>query len=117
MKTRAQIMVALALTTLGAVGAVPATEEPRTILVEARRFEFEPKEIHLKKGKTVKLRVTSADVTHGFFQRALKIDLDVTPGQPSEVSVTPREAGTYTLICDHFCGAQHGNMKMTIIVE
>ena len=26
-------------------------------------------------------------------------------------------AGTFTTICDHFCGANHGNMNMTIVVE
>ena len=107
----------LVLATLATGAAAPSTEEPRTIVIEARRFEFEPKEIHLKKDETARLRVVSADVTHGFFQRALRIDLDVVPGQPSEVTVTPRAAGTYTLICDHFCGAQHGTMKMTIVVE
>ena len=91
--------------------------EPRSISVTAKRFEFSPSEIHLKRGETVRLQVTSADVTHGFFQRALKIDADLQPGKPADVLVTPSEAGTFTLICDHFCGAQHGNMKMTIVVE
>jgi heme/copper-type cytochrome/quinol oxidase subunit 2 len=31
--------------------------------------------------------------------------------------VTPKTPGRYTTICDHFCGAGHGNMKMTIVVE
>ena len=34
-----------------------------------------------------------------------------------EITVTPQTAGTYTTICDHFCGANHGNMNMTIVVE
>jgi heme/copper-type cytochrome/quinol oxidase subunit 2 len=33
------------------------------------------------------------------------------------VTVTPLEAGTYTAICNHFCGGGHGNMKMTFIVQ
>ena len=113
----------LATLVLGAVassGAVRAADEPgsaRTIAITARRFEFEPKEIRLKKGETVKLQVTSADVSHGFFQRALKIDADLAAGKSADVLVTPQESGTYTLICDHYCGAQHGNMKMTIVVE
>ena len=32
-------------------------------------------------------------------------------------SGTLNVAGTFTTICDHFCGANHGNMKMTIVVE
>lgn len=35
----------------------------------------------------------------------------------TDVTITPEVAGSYTTICDHFCGANHGNMKMTIVVE
>jgi len=92
-------------------------EEPRTITVTAKRFEFVPSTITLKKGETVKLLVTSEDVTHGLFLRPLKIDTDLTPGKTQELTVTPQSPGTFTAICHHFCGAQHGNMKLTVIVE
>jgi cytochrome c oxidase subunit 2 len=90
---------------------------PRTIEITAKRFEFVPSTITLKKGETVKLRVTSEDVTHGFFLRALHVDTDLVPGQTQEMTVTPETSGTFVAICHHFCGAQHGNMKMTIVVE
>ena len=49
-----------------------ATSPPeRTIAVSAKRFEFEPKEIRLRKGEAVMLEVTSQDVAHGFFSRTL----------------------------------------------
>ena len=73
--------------------------------------------ITLKKGEAVKFRVTSEDVTHGLFLRALKIDTDLEPGQTREMTVTPEKTGTFLAICHHFCGAQHGNMKLTIVVE
>ena len=94
-----------------------AEESPRVIVITAKRFEFSPKEISLKKGETVKLQLKSEDVTHGFFLRPLGIDADIPAGQTAEVTVTPQEAGRYRAICDHFCGAGHGGMKMTIIVE
>jgi cytochrome c oxidase subunit II len=94
-----------------------AEGEARTVEVTAKRFEFTPASLTLKRGEPVRLLVRSEDVTHGFFQRALKIDTDLEPGKTAEVLVTPREAGTYTIICHHFCGAQHGNMKMTVVVE
>jgi heme/copper-type cytochrome/quinol oxidase subunit 2 len=31
--------------------------------------------------------------------------------------VTPETAGTFTAICDHYCGLGHGNMKMKVVVE
>jgi cytochrome c oxidase subunit 2 len=63
------------------------------------------------------LRLTSEDVTHGFFVRALKADEVIEPGKTVDVQVKPETAGTFTVICHHFCGSGHGNMKMTITVE
>jgi cytochrome c oxidase subunit 2 len=85
--------------------------------ITAKRFAFSPDKITLKKGQTVKLRLHSEDVTHGFFLRPLKLDEEIPAGETAEVVVTPQEAGTFTTICDHFCGANHGNMNMTIVVE
>lgn len=98
-------------------GGARAAEEPKVIAITAKRFEFSPKEITLKVGETVKLQLTSEDVTHGFFAKPLGIDEVIVPGKTTEVVVTPKAAGRYTTICDHFCGSGHGGMKMTIVVE
>jgi cytochrome c oxidase subunit 2 len=98
-------------------GGVWAAEAPKVIIVSAKRFEFSPKEITLKAGETVKLQLTTEDVVHGFFVKPLGIDEVIVPGKMTEVVVTPKAAGRYTTICDHFCGAGHGGMKMTIVVE
>ena len=112
---------ALALTmTLSALIAVVSrgrADEQRVVDITAKRFEFSPATITLKKGEAVKLRVTSEDVTHGFFSRAFKFDTDLAPGQTQEMTVTPEKTGTFLAICHHFCGAQHANMKLTIVVE
>jgi cytochrome c oxidase subunit 2 len=89
----------------------------RVIEITAKRFAFAPNNITLKKGETVTLRLHSEDVTHGFFMRALKIDEVIEPGQTKDVTLTPQTAGSFTTICDHFCGVNHGNMNMTIVVE
>ncbi len=112
MKKTLALALALALPAL--LGADDAT---RTVDIMAKRFEFAPATLTLKKGETVRLRVTSEDVTHGLFLRPLKIDTDIVPGEVRELTVTPQTAGTFTAICHHFCGAQHGNMKLTVIVE
>jgi cytochrome c oxidase subunit 2 len=85
--------------------------------ITAKRFEFTPNQINIKRGEPVILRLKSLDVTHGFFSRQLKIDGLIEPGKTLEVSLTPQSPGTYTVICHHFCGVGHGNMKMTIVVE
>ena len=84
--------------------------------ITAKRFAFSPDKITLKKGQAVKLRLHSDDVTTDF--PATLEDRRRDPGgQTKEITVTPQTAGTFTTICDHFCGANHGNMNMTIVVE
>lgn len=96
-----------------------AAQEPkaRVIAISAKRFEFTPKEITLKVGEPVTLRVTPEDADHGFFQKELGISLDLTQGQATEVTITPGKVGRFVVICDNFCGSGHGNMKMVINVE
>jgi cytochrome c oxidase subunit 2 len=101
-----------------ALTALPSRAgEPRVVEISARRFAFTPAEVTLRKGEPTVLRLRSEDVTHGFYMKPLGIDATITPGQVTEVTVTPPAAGRYTVICDHFCGSGHGNMRMTIVVE
>jgi cytochrome c oxidase subunit II len=108
----AALAVALALPALA-----PRADDARVIEITAKRFQFTPAEITLHRGEPVVLRLRSEDVTHGFYMKALGIDATIAPGAPTDVPVKPAAAGRYTVICDHFCGAGHGNMKMTIVVE
>ena len=63
-------------------------------------------------------RLYAGQITqHGFYLRALKLDEEIPAGKTIEVTVTPQVAGSFTTICDHFCGSGHGNMNMTIVVE
>lgn len=107
-------LIAAAATVLAAQTPSPA---PRVVEIGARRFDFTPNVVKLTKDEPVTIRFTSADRAHGLFVKALDIDLDANPGKPSEITVTPHEAGTFAAICDHYCGSGHGNMKMTFVVE
>jgi cytochrome c oxidase subunit II len=95
-----------------------AAEEPNAKVIEitAKKFEFTPAEITLKKGEPVILRLTSSDRVHGFMSKPLKIDTDIAAGKTTDVAVTPDNAGDFTVICDHYCGLGHGNMKMKVSV-
>jgi cytochrome c oxidase subunit 2 len=108
--------IAAALLAL-ALAAAPARAEPRVVEIVARRFQYTPDKITLRKDEPVIIRVRSEDVVHGFFQRPLGINTTIEPGKATDVPVTPHEAGSYSVICHHFCGSGHGNMKMTIVVE
>jgi cytochrome c oxidase subunit 2 len=109
--------IALVALVIGATARVASGREPRVIELTAKRFEFSPSEVRLARGEPVTLRITSGDVTHGLYMKALGIDAEIRPGKTTEVTFTPGSAGRFTAICDHFCGAGHGNMHMTFIVE
>ncbi len=107
---------AVALAALAVVRGAQA-EPPAVVAITAHRFEFSPAEVTLERGQPVVLRLTSLDVTHGFYSKQLGIDEIIEHGKVLEVPLTPAEAGRFTVICDHFCGAGHGNMKMVIVVK
>jgi cytochrome c oxidase subunit 2 len=100
-----------------AAGGAPRADEPRVIEITAKRFQFTPNTVTVTRDQRVVLKVRSEDVTHGFFQRDLGIDTTIAPNKVTEVAFTPHGAGRYSIICHHFCGAGHGNMKMTVVVE
>lgn len=121
-RTRPFITAVLAISCFSGLVALTGSSRVQAdnvpvVEITAKRFAFSPDKITLKKGQTVKLRLHSEDVTHGFFLRPLKLDEEIPAGESIDVTVTPQEAGTFTTICDHFCGANHGNMNMTIVVE
>jgi cytochrome c oxidase subunit 2 len=93
-----------------------ADVNPKVIEITAKKFEFTPNEITLKKGQPVILRLTSTDRVHGFMSKPLKFDTDIAVGKTTDVAVTPDTAGDFTVICDHYCGTGHGNMKMKVSV-
>src|SRR5919108_4570940 len=104
MRSQARRITFATLFALAILALVPyrtRAQDPKVINITAKRFEFTPNEIHLKKGEPVKLLLTSADVTHGFFVKPLKIDEIIEPGKTTEVNVTPQTEGTFLLICDH----------------
>jgi|ERR1700733_4172278 cytochrome c oxidase subunit II len=123
MKNKVVIAMFLAVACKIALMAAAPTDDlaradvnPKVIEITAKKFEFAPNVVTLKKGEPVILRVTSIDRVHGFMSKPLKFDTDIVVGKPTDVAVTPDSAGDFTVICDHYCGTGHGGMKMTISV-
>jgi cytochrome c oxidase subunit 2 len=110
------IVLLLLLAATFAVAQSPATP-PRVVVITAKRFEFSPNVVTLKKGETVTIRLTSLDRAHGLLVKPLGLDLDADEGLPDEATITPATAGRFPAICDHYCGSGHGGMKMTVVVE
>src|ERR1700751_4831865 len=118
-KKKMAVLGILGLTTgLITYGApTPAAETAQVVKITASKFHFTPDRVVLAKGQPVTLQLTSADRTHGFMVRAFGIDTDIQPGKTTAITIRPEKAGTYTTICDHYCGLGHGGMKMTIVVQ
>jgi cytochrome c oxidase subunit 2 len=93
--------------------AVPAE---RVIRITAKKFDFSPDSITLKKGEPVVFEISSADREHGFNLRAFGVRTNVSPGKVTRVRFTPDKTGKFTFSCDVFCGDGHEEMTGTVIV-
>jgi cytochrome c oxidase subunit II len=101
----------------GAFCAAALAEPPEQVIkITAKRFEYNPKEITLKKGVPVVLEFTSLDRLHGFKCAALGVRADIQPGQVTRVNLNPQKVGDFEFHCDNFCGSGHGNMAGIIHV-
>ena len=110
-----RILAALAL--LSSPAGRLRAGEPRVVDITAKRFAFTPSELKLRAWEPIVLRLHSEDVTHGFFERTLGLDATIAPGTVVDLPITPTMAGRYSVICDHFCGAGHGGMRLGVVVE
>ena len=88
----------------------------KEIHITAKKFDFTPETITLKKGEPVVLVVSSQDRKHGFNLRAFGIRADVEPRKTAQIRFTPDKTGKFTFSCDVFCGEGHEDMTGTVIV-
>jgi len=108
---------AAALVVAGCVAAEVARKpEVQTVKFTAKRFDFTPEEITLKRGVPVDLELNTLDRIHGFNAPALGLRAEIVPGQPTHLKFTPDKAGRFTVQCDIFCGEGHEGMDATIVV-
>ena len=97
-------------------GYLTAAENEQVIRVTAKRFEYSPKGITLKKGVPVVLEFTSLDRAHGLNCPGLSIRMDIQPGKVNRLRVVPDKVGTFPFHCDNFCGSGHEGMRGMITV-
>jgi cytochrome c oxidase subunit 2 len=110
------VIAVMLAATLSFVVSTPAQPAPRRIEVTAKRFDFTPGEITLKKGEPVVLVLKSTDVAHGIRFKELGVEVKVGKGATSETAFTPGKTGTFVGHCSVFCGSGHGSMKLTLHV-
>lgn len=110
------LLVAMLIAALLTVQSVHSQTAPRRIEVTAKRFDFAPAEITVKKGEPVVIVLKSVDVAHGLRFRDLGVSVKVGKGKTGELSFTPKKTGDFVGTCSVFCGSGHGNMKLTLHV-
>ena len=84
--------------------------------ISASTFEYKPSEITVKKGVPVTLELVSMDRHHGFKLSEFHVRADIKPGSVEKVRFVPDKTGTFTFICDFFCGDGHEDMTGTLRV-
>jgi cytochrome c oxidase subunit 2 len=122
----ALILAAIAVPTVRAIfqtNAIPA-KDALTIEVVGHQWWWEfrypefnittANEIHVPVGRTVSLRMASADVIHSFWVPQFAAKRDVFANRESRLWFKAEVAGEYPAQCAEFCGIQHGRMAYRI---
>ena len=121
----------------GVIGALmPRADAPpqeRRIKMKARQYAFDPPVIRVNQGDTVRLRITSVDVVHGFYVEAYDIDAKIIPQSPymelsrpsrpteapkkvDEIVFVANRTGKFRYRCSHTCGTMHPFMNGELVV-
>jgi cytochrome c oxidase subunit 2 len=122
----ALILAAIAVPTVRAIfqtNAIPA-KDALTIEVVGHQWWWEfrypeynlttANELHVPVGRTVSLRMGSADVIHSFWVPQFAAKRDVFANRESRMWFKAEAEGEYPAQCAEFCGIQHGRMAYRI---
>jgi cytochrome c oxidase subunit II len=82
----------------------------------ARLWAFWPI-LELEKGKSYRLHLSAMDYNHGFSLQPANINIQMVPGFEHVVTVTPNQSGTYSVVCNEYCGINHHTMVGRIYVK
>ena len=91
-------------------------QDAQRIEITAKRFNFTPGEITVKKGQPVVLVLHSEDVEHGLRINEFGVNAHIQPGKTIEVKFTPGKTGNFVGHCIVFCGPGHGTMEIKVHV-
>jgi cytochrome c oxidase subunit 2 len=74
-------------------------------------------ELHVPVNKVVQIQLRSMDVIHSFWVPQLSGKTDVIPGQVNHIWFQANNIGDYHGQCAEFCGLNHANMRIKVVVE
>ena len=119
-KNTSRVAIATMALMLGSLGAYVAAQsaEPKekVIKITAKKFNYTPGEVKLKKGVPVILEFRTQDVLMGFNLPDFNARADIVPGKTTRLRLVPDKTGTFVFLCDVFCGTGHEEMNGKLIV-
>jgi cytochrome c oxidase subunit 2 len=74
-------------------------------------------EIHLPVGVPAEITLQSNDVIHSLWIPNLAGKQDLIPGRVNDIQLLPTRIGVYRGQCAEFCGTEHTDMALNVIVE
>ncbi|PIN89169.1 cytochrome C oxidase subunit II [Candidatus Pacearchaeota archaeon CG10_big_fil_rev_8_21_14_0_10_32_14] len=83
----------------------------KVITIDAKKFEFTPNMIKVKKGDNVKIVLNNEDFAHG-----ISIP-DFNVKGIDSVEFTADKTGTFQFRCPTICGSGHREMTGNLVVE
>jgi cytochrome c oxidase subunit 2 len=77
----------------------------------------EGNEVHLPRGRPIKVVLRSKDVLHDFFVPQIRARMDLVPGTVTYFWFTPTRAGRFEILCAELCGIGHYTMRGALVVD
>jgi cytochrome c oxidase subunit II len=126
------VLVLITARTVGEINVTHSSKDTVQLRVIGHRFWWElqypdygvtaANEIHvpvsyLSTPRPIQMTLDSADVVHGFWVPQLNGKLWVVPNHRNMMWIQPSSLGTYLGNCTVYCGEQHANMLIRVIVE
>jgi cytochrome c oxidase subunit 2 len=87
-----------------------------TVRLIAQQFNFVPQCVLVPAGRSIRIRITSADIVHRFSIAGTNQAVEVVPGYVSESQMQFDDPGDYKAPCHEFCGAGHYDMRSRVLV-
>lgn len=81
-----------------------------TVRAIGQQYSFTPQCITVPADTPITLRVTSADVVHGFLIQGSNVNVMLVPGYISTIATRFATPGERTMPCHEFCGMGHEGM-------
>lgn len=102
-------------------GKDQATPPQHVISATGHMWYWQLDNNEVKQGEAVEIRVTSADVNHGFgiYDPSLRLvaQTQAMPGYINTIRHTFEQPGVYRILCLEYCGLIHHNMMAEIRVS